>query len=43
MEKEYDIFISYRRVGGKDNARLLKAELQSRNLKVFLDFDELRD
>lgn len=40
---KYDVFISYRREGGKDNARILKAELKSRNLNVFLDLDELKD
>ena len=41
--KEYDIFISYRRVGGADKARILKTELEARGYKVFLDFDELKD
>ncbi len=42
-EERYDVFISYRRIGGKDNARLLKAELEKRRLRVFLDFDDLKD
>ena len=42
-QKEYDIFISYRRVGGADKARILKTELEGRGYKVFLDFDELKD
>lgn len=42
MEK-YDIFISYRRDGGGEVARLLKSELEKRQFKVFLDFDELKD
>ena len=41
--KEYDIVISYRRVGGADKARILKTELEARGYKVFLDFDELKD
>jgi len=44
MEKgKYDIFISYRRVGGKNYARTLKPELEKRGFRVFLDFDELKD
>ena len=43
--KQYDIFISYRREGGKNYARILKPELEKRgfNNRVFLDFDELKD
>lgn len=43
MKKEYDIFISYRREGGKDYARNLTSELVSRGFHPFLDFDELKD
>ncbi len=43
VQKEYDIFISYRRVGGADKARILKTELEARGYKVFLDYDELKD
>ena len=39
----YDIFISYRRDGGKEWARSLKSELDRRGYRVFLDFDELKD
>ena len=39
----YDIFISYRREGGKDKARALKGELELKKFNVFLDFDELKD
>ena len=39
----YDIFISYRRDGGKELARPLKSELERRSYRVFLDFDELKD
>lgn len=41
--KEYDIFISYRREGGKEYARNLTSELVSRGFHPFLDFDELVD
>ena len=40
---KYDIFISYRRGGGKDIARTLKESLTSKGYNVFLDFDELKD
>lgn len=44
MEKtKYDIFISYRRITGKNYARTIKPELEKRGYKVFLDFDELKD
>lgn len=43
MEKTYDIFISYRRDGGKEYARTLKPELEKRGYRVFLDYDELND
>ena len=38
MNEKYDVFISYRRVGGKDYARTLKPELEKRGFRVFLDF-----
>ena len=41
--EKYDIFISYRREGGADKARVLKTELEKRGFSVFLDFDELKD
>ncbi|MDM8524877.1 toll/interleukin-1 receptor domain-containing protein [Desulfococcaceae bacterium HSG8] len=41
-ENDYDIFISYRREGGSDKARLFQQALSERGLKVFLDVDELR-
>lgn len=40
---KYDIFISYRRVGGAQYARILQLMLIQRGYKVFLDYDELRD
>lgn len=43
MENKYDIFISYRRVGGAQYARILQLMLIQRGYKVFLDYDELTD
>ena len=44
MEKSaYDIFISYRRDGGAQYARILQLMLSQRGYRVFLDYDELRD
>jgi len=40
---KYDIFISYRREGGRQYARILQLMLQQRGYKVFLDYDELVD
>lgn len=40
---KYDIFINYRRTGGKDYARTLKYKLEDFGYNVFLDFDELKD
>lgn len=40
---KYDVFISYRRLGGKEKARPLKSELEKKGYKVFLDFDDLKD
>ncbi len=44
-DNQYDIFISYRREGGAQYARILKAELEKRGYRnrVFLDYDELKD
>lgn len=42
MDNQYDIFISYRREGGKDYARTIQQALE-KEYKVFLDFDELKD
>lgn len=39
----YDVFISYRREGGIDFARLLYEELTKRGLSVFFDIEELRE
>lgn len=38
---QYDIFISYRRAGGAQFARILQLMLQQRGYNVFLDYDEL--
>ena len=43
MKTQYDIFISYRREGGAQYARILQLMLQQRGYKVFLDYDELTD
>lgn len=40
---KYDVFISYRRKTGKNYARIIKPELENRHIKVFLDYDELKD
>ena len=42
-DNKYDIFISYRRVGGAQYARILQLELEKRGYKVFLDYEELTD
>lgn len=38
----FDVFISYRRESGASEARAIRAELQQRKLRVFLDVDDLR-
>ena len=42
-DHKYDIFISYRRVGGAQYARILQLMLIQRGYRVFLDYDELTD
>ena len=37
----YDAFISYRREGGAETARLIRSELQKRGFNAFLDVDDL--
>ena len=39
----YDIFISYRRKTGVDDARLLQQALKARGYHVFFDYDSLRN
>lgn len=43
MKQSYDIFISYRREGGAQYARILQLMLTQRGYEVFLDYDELTD
>lgn len=38
----YDVFISYRRENGLELARVIKAQLESLGVKVFLDLDKIR-
>jgi hypothetical protein len=40
-ERSYDVFISYRRESGAAEARLIRAALQERGLRVFLDVADL--
>jgi hypothetical protein len=40
-EGGYDVFISYRREGGADTARLIRAELKVHDIRAFLDVDDL--
>ncbi|MBO4906588.1 MAG: SUMF1/EgtB/PvdO family nonheme iron enzyme [Bacteroidaceae bacterium] len=42
-DNKYDIFISYRRDGGAQYARILQLMLIQRGYRVFLDYDELTD
>lgn len=42
-KNKYDIFISYRRDGGAQYARILQLMLIQRGYQVFLDYDELTD
>lgn len=42
-EHKYDVFISYRRNGGAQYARILQLMLAQRGYKVFLDYDELKE
>ena len=41
--KKYDVFISYRRKTGANDARLLEQALKARRLKVFFDYNSIRD
>ena len=42
-DKGYDVFISYRRQGGRDFARILQQALERRGYRCFFDYDSLRD
>ena len=41
-EGKYDIFISYRRDGGQETARILRDSLAERGYRVFFDVESLR-
>jgi predicted Zn finger-like uncharacterized protein len=41
VAKSHDVFISYRRGGGAETARLLKLSLANRGLECFVDVDDL--
>ncbi len=41
-ERKYDIFISYRRDGGQETARILRDSLAARGYRVFFDVESLR-
>ena len=40
--KKYDVFISYRRDGGSETAKLIRDSLTEKGYKVFLDVESLR-
>ena len=40
-KKQYDVFISYHRATGADDARLLQQALKARGYNVFFDYDSL--
>ena len=40
--RHYDVFISYRREGGLDHARMIFTELKRRGFRCFFDFKELK-
>lgn len=40
--KSHNIFISYRRDGGFETAKMIQEKLKSKNYSVFLDYEELR-
>ncbi len=42
LKKIYDVFISYRREGGQDTARIIRDELRARGFRVFYDVETLR-
>ena len=41
--KKYDVFISYRRQGGRSYARILQQALERRGYRCFFDYDSLQD
>lgn len=42
MKGKYDVFVSYRREGGQDTARIIRDELRAKGLRVFFDVETLR-
>lgn len=40
---KYEIFVSYRRTGGREFARLIQQTLQKYGYRVFFDYDSLQD
>jgi hypothetical protein len=42
FSQSYDVFISYRREGGAETARLLRTELEDRGYRVFIDVENLQ-
>jgi hypothetical protein len=40
--KQHNIFISYRRDGGFETAKMIQEKLKAKNYSVFLDYEELR-
>ncbi len=42
FSNHYDVFISYRRDGGEEAARLIRNSLKERGYRVFLDTESLR-
>lgn len=42
-EKRYDIFISYRRVGGELSAKMIRDKLSEMGYRVFFDVDSLKN
>ena len=43
LERDYQIFVSYRRIGGEYAAQYLKTELSNMGYRVFLDVQDLGD
>lgn len=49
MEKQYDVFISYRRldengnISGRDQARLIAKQLELEGIESFFDYSEIKD
>jgi hypothetical protein len=41
VRKQWDVFISYRRLGDSETARLIRGELKARGFRAFLDVEDL--